>query len=158
MNAPLLTQVLDRCVETDEGCWLYTGRLLPNGYGVVSESRKTVYVHRLTFGYFKADIPDGLVIDHLCRNRACCNPEHLDAVTQRVNVHRGDSHVAQQAKKRKCIRGHDLSGDNVRVSRSGKRECKTCHRARQLDRTRRMRAAGLMDRRGYRIYPEGVAS
>lgn len=68
-------------------CWIWTGCLYPTGYGLfVGNDRLPHRAHRIAYELWKGPIPAGLVIDHLCCNRACCNPAHLEAVTQRENV------------------------------------------------------------------------
>lgn len=71
-------------------------------------------------------VPDGLVIDHLCRNRGCVNPDHLEAVTQQVNAIRGIGPAARNAKAVECIDGHALSGANLYVTKDGRRQCREC--------------------------------
>lgn len=74
-------------VDAETGCWNWTGAMSPNGYG---QSRGSG-AHREIYQRFKGPIPEGLTLDHLCRNRRCVNPEHLEAVTQSTNVRRGNS-------------------------------------------------------------------
>ena len=126
--------------DTATGCWEWTGALFQaTGYGVFSARRDdgtwTPHTaHRAAYLMLKGPIPDGLHIDHLCRNRACCNPEHLEAVTKKENDLRGDSLMARQARQTHCIHGHPLSGDNLRLRPNGKRECIDCARARDRKR------------------------
>ncbi|WP_225754698.1 HNH endonuclease signature motif containing protein [Actinotalea sp. Marseille-Q4924] len=83
--------------QADTGCWLWQGALR-NGYGAIGEGQAVVYVHRWVYEHLVADIPDGLVIDHLCLNRPCANPEHLEPVTRDVNNARGGhEHGARKA-------------------------------------------------------------
>lgn len=84
---------LDRIMRKRElvgACWSFGGALTRAGYGVVGVELRTVYVHRYVYERLVGPIPTGLVIDHLCRNRACFNPDHLEPVTQRENCLRGD--------------------------------------------------------------------
>ena len=78
---------LDSFTKKDGGCWLWMG-CLRNGYGVLMVSKKAEYAHRLSYERFRGSIPAGLDIDHLCRNRACVNPDHLEPVTRGENVRR----------------------------------------------------------------------
>lgn len=110
-------------------CWLWTGKLGKWGYAKARVFYRTRVVHRVIYEHFNGLVPDGLELDHLCRNRACCNPEHLEPVTGRENKLRGTSFSAVNAKKTHCLRGHPLSGDNLYVSTKGERVCRTCRRA-----------------------------
>ena len=94
------------------GCWLWTDALNTNGYGVVWDpaKQKQSKAHRVAYEELVGAIPDELPIDHLCRNRACINPEHLQPVTLGENVRRGVSPPAQRARQTHCKNGHELSG------------------------------------------------
>ena len=121
-----------RQIDAETGCWNWTGRKLPNGYGRIGERG---YTHRVVYEAIYGAIPAGLVIDHLCRNRACFNPDHLEVVTQRENTHRGDSPTAKVTVSGKCRRGHDFSGDNLWVSADGlTRHCRQCWAVRREER------------------------
>lgn len=119
----------------DQGCWVWTGPRLPSGYGRTSLYSSWIYLHRLMHMAFIGDIPDGWHTDHLCRNTSCCNPQHLEAVTCRENVRRSPiAGAAINARKTKCKRGHDLSGDNLYINADGSRVCRTCRRLKYLKR------------------------
>lgn len=70
-------------------CWTHTGYVMPNGYGQVRVAGKTMLVHRAAYEILVGPIPAGLDLDHLCRNRACYNPDHLEPVTRKENLRRG---------------------------------------------------------------------
>ena len=80
-----------RYLISDSGCWEWRGARTTDGYGTFSIHSKTVYAHRYSYEIHMGDIPDGLVLDHLCRVRHCVNPGHLEAVTNAENVRRGDA-------------------------------------------------------------------
>lgn len=108
--------------EPNTGCWIFLGALDPSGYGVFSISRKRFRAHRVAYELLVAPIPDGLVLDHLCRSRWCSNPGHLEPVTSSENTKRGANTI-----KTHCIRGHELSGDNLYLRKGrGGRVCRTC--------------------------------
>lgn len=129
-------------VDRSGDCWLWTGALDRNGYGRISTGGRgdpIAFVHRVAYELIVGPIPDGLVIDHLCRNRACCNPDHMEPVTDAENKRRGFSPSAVNARKTHCKRGHELSGDNVLVNGTG-RSCRECRRDRERE---ARRAAGI---------------
>lgn len=132
-----------RVTEDENGCWNWH-RAAPNGYGSFAEKRnKPVPAHRWSYEFMRVEIPDGLVIDHLCRNRLCVNPWHLDPVTQRENVMRADGPSALNARKTKCLRGHPLDAANTYVCPRGKRECRICRNA-ATARSKSRRAVGAV--------------
>jgi len=117
-------RVLSRCVETPTGCWEWTGGKTA-GYGYIGLGRHLVFrVHRVVYTYMVGEIPDGLHLDHLCRNRACVNPAHLDPVPNSVNWSRGESPSAKNVRTDTCQRGHSMVDAYVR--KSGARRCRPC--------------------------------
>lgn len=106
-------------------CWIWTAGLDRDGYGRFSWRGKTRGAHRVSLVELGSDIPDDLVPDHLCRIRNCVNPAHLEAVTTRANLMRGDTPAARNAAKTHCYRGHRLD----RARPNGERYCGTCHAA-----------------------------
>lgn len=136
-----LADLLERKYEPEpmSGCWLWTGAV--NGrYGYIAVKVggqiKQKKAHRVTYEAFRGPIPAGTEIDHLCRNRFCVNPYHLEAVPHRVNVLRGESPMAKNAAKTHCPRGHEYTEDNVyrRGPDNRHRYCRTCHNAKCLRR------------------------
>jgi hypothetical protein len=137
--------MLDRLIEKidlsdPDGCWIWTGAL-SRGYGNFWTGERYVPVHRLVYELFVELIPEGLEPDHLCRVRACCNPDHLELVTRSVNIRRGESVAAQRAAQTHCHRGHPFDAANTHISARGTRECRACHRDREAVRRARSRAA-----------------
>jgi len=121
-------------------CWLWLDSPDPDGYGYFRVGRKMYRAARFSWGLANGPIPDGLVIDHLCRNRPCVNPRHLEPVTNRVNVViRGLTPTALNLRKTHCVNGHKFTRANTYVSPSGRRRCRKCQRA--CDRKRRERQA-----------------
>lgn len=114
------------------GCWLWTGGTSAHGYGIATAPHlRTKLAHRIAFILLCGEIPAGMTLDHLCRIRACVNPDHLEPVTQSINTKRGASPVVLQgraAKKRGDICRHGHSLDDAYVRPSGHRECRTCRR------------------------------
>lgn len=126
---------LPPCVDD---CWLWTGyRKASQGYGFfyVSMSEPIVTAHRFSYRLNVGPIPAGLQIDHLCRNKGCVNPSHLEAVTSRENTLRGIGISALNALKTHCPQGHPYSFENTLVDAKRKRYCRTCHRERDHSRT-----------------------
>lgn len=125
--------------EPNTGCWIWLNRLFPTGYGQlckkIDRKQYAYRAHRVAWELYKGPIPTGLVVDHICRNRWCVNPNHMELVTQRENTIRGEGFPAQRHKQTHCINGHLLSGENVYWYR-GYRQCIPCSRARDKIRRR----------------------
>lgn len=120
-----LDRILARITITESGCWEYPTHN-ENGYGVIGAGPRkspTLRTHRVTYERLVGPIPEGHEIDHLCRNRACCNPEHLEPVTRSENVRRG----LRKTMQTHCKNGHEFTPDNTRTT-SRQRICKACER------------------------------
>lgn len=125
--------------EPNSGCWLWVGsRFRPLfgavGYGKLRRGAKQVEAHRVVYESERGPIPPGLTLDHLCRNRCCVNPTHLEPITRGQNVLRGESFSAVNIRKTHCIRGHAFEGGNVRYFYSNNggqhRGCRACEHLR----------------------------
>ena len=123
-----------------DGCWLWTANTHTQGYGKIKIAKKTMLAHRVSYELYVGKIPDGLHIDHLCRQTACVNPHHLEAVTKRENTLRGIGPSAQNAKKTHCKRGHEFIGENTYSYSTNKRICIFCNREQDSRRKRAYRA------------------
>lgn len=137
MNSP--EEVLAQLRITPFGCWEWTRARHPLGYGQVYYQGRSWRAHRLLYGLLTVENITGKVLDHLCRNPPCCNPDHLEPVTQRENNARGRSRSALNAWKTHCPKGHELVGDNIRKSEiaRGGRDCRTCYNERFRERHKR---------------------
>jgi hypothetical protein len=143
---------ITRNVQVDDnGCWVWARTRNLKGYGYLGFTKlKSSLAHRFSYQTFVGPIPLGLTIDHLCRNRACVNPEHLEPVTQRENNHRSPLTVnSVNAAKTHCPRGHEYTPDNIyhRADRPGSRTCRTCHNADTLARYHANREENAAKRR-----------
>ena len=120
---------------TREGdCWVWQGSRSNNGYGSIFHNGRDGYMpHRLSYELLVGPIPQGLVIDHLCKNKHCVNPKHLEPVTPRVNILRGNGLAAQNSRKTICVRGHEFSDNNTRIRKDGARICIVCERERMRE-------------------------
>lgn len=106
------------------GCWVWKGSLNNKGYARINIDRHAVYAHRFSFESFRGPIPFGKELDHGCRNTTCVNPWHLEPVTHPENVRRG----AEARWTGYCKHGHALTTENIYQRKSGRHECRICHR------------------------------
>lgn len=142
---------------TQSGCWEWTKSSQGIGYGAMgihprSSIKKTLgsgynpmAVHRVAYMIFVGPIPNKLVIDHLCRNRRCCNPAHLEAVTQAENILRGEGPAAVNTRKTHCKWGHRLSGSNLLMKKRSLggdvRVCRKCRLIRDAAKRKKIHEA-----------------
>lgn len=128
------------------GCWEWTGSTNGVGYGQLGkgEVMGTRYAHRIAWMLFVGAIPEGADLDHLCRNRGCVNPAHLEPVTRAENLRRGDTNGAKK-RLTHCPKGHPYDGENLYLPPArgrhvhGGRECRACRVARDKARHARQR-------------------
>lgn len=124
--------------EPNTGCWLWLGHVAKNGYGRMTvghdldEGAKTSSAHKVSYEYFVGPVPEGKILDHICRIRCCVNPEHLEPVTHQINVRRGmlsETNKLRFSRQTHCKKGHLLSGENLRLTKIGFRLCRICQSA-----------------------------
>jgi len=125
----------------EKGCTIWLGARQSGGYGEVWLGGRDCMVHRVVVEAVRGPIPEGLVVDHLCRNPSCCNPDHLEAVSQKENVRRGLLGVLHVVKT-VCKRGHDKSDAYFSITKAGhkRRTCRVCNREQGREARRRSRA------------------
>lgn len=122
------SRLLDRvAVNSDTGCWDFTGTISAGKYGSIYYDGKMRKAHRVAWAIFRAEDPGSRDLDHLCRNTRCCNPYHLDPVTRSENLRRSPL-MDRNSHKTHCKRGHEFNAENTRVRPNGQRTCKTCMR------------------------------
>lgn len=114
-------------------CWQYDPRKIsPVGYGIFSVNRQQIGAHRYIWETLVGKIPENMQIDHMCRNRGCVNPDHMEVVTLAENVLRGEGVTAKNARKTHCVRNHEFTEENTRyrIGPNGKtwRKCRACAR------------------------------
>lgn len=129
----------ERYTVVADGCWIWDKVDATTGYG---RADRSTWAHRLSHELHVGPIPTGFQIDHLCRVRACVNPEHLEAVTQRENILRGQAPTILTHVEGICRRGHVLTGENRAPNGpAGQYTCRPCKRERERARHQRLREA-----------------
>jgi len=107
--------------EPNSGCWIWMASLSADGYGRLHR----LSAHKISYEIFKCDVPDGLELDHLCRVRACVNPDHLEPVPHALNCERGNTTIFNTSKTR-CPQGHKYTVANTHITKAGSRSCRKC--------------------------------
>lgn len=124
-----------------DGCWEWYGTLTGDGYGKLWYEGRRRNAHALVYELLVGPVPEGLELDHLCRNRKCVRPDHLEPVTHKENCNRGD--VNQCKGITHCKRGHEFTEENTTLNKYGGRVCRTCGRDRSRDFQRKKRASNV---------------
>lgn len=136
-NINAIERFLDNICVDSNGCWIWTASRFSTGYGsyqnIHNYPQKTA--HQFSYKYFKGELESGKEIDHLCHNRPCANPDHLEQVTHRVNSQRGEKgnrayNGLYESLKTHCPKGHEYNKENTYVYR-GSRFCRICDRERK---------------------------
>jgi len=111
--------------DTTGQCWNWLGSKYKNGYGKLG--RAGVMAHRIAYELTRGHVPETMCLDHLCKNRQCVNPDHLEIVSLVENVMRGDSQFAKNARKTHCKHGHEFTAKNTYIHpKRGSRLCRVC--------------------------------
>jgi hypothetical protein len=123
-------RIASRIALNEAGCWVADFTKNHSGYPMIKIAGRLHRVHRVAYGLSNGEVPSGLVLDHLCRNRACCNPQHLEPVSIGENVMRGDTIPARHRAKNECPAGHAYDV----TEKAGNRRCSRCRRAQAASR------------------------
>lgn len=128
VTPPLILRIWAQAPSDENGCLVWTGVLDPHGYGKIKSGGRGYSTHRIAWTWFNGrEIPKGMTVDHLCRNRACCNPVHLDICTPGENALRSPMTLPSIHKaKTHCPQGHPYAGENLIVNNKGNRWCRAC--------------------------------
>jgi HNH endonuclease len=151
----LVKIILHEPTTLPTGCWFYPHSTLRKGYIRVRCDGKDIMLHRLIYEHFRGPVPQGLLLDHLCRNPGCCNPDHLEPVTSRENTMRGNTLARRWATADCCVNGNPWIPETTLRRKGGARRCRICIQdktKRQLERIRQRTHC----RQGHLLSPENV--
>lgn len=126
---PLIERIMRHVQKTDIGCWLWQGSVINSGYGKTGtggRQGKDILVHVAMYELHHGPVPTGMDVDHDCRNRLCCNPEHLKPLTRLRNLERGRHPNMVTRRTGICKRGHQIDGENALVGCDGRKRCRAC--------------------------------
>ena len=128
-------------IDKSGDCWEWLGTIYKTGYGQFKVKKKQYLAHRWSYEHYVGPIPEGLVIDHLCRNRSCVNPDHLEPVTNEENLYRGKGYRIMNGMDDSCIHGHKYTPENTYWAPNGRHvRCRTCQREQERKRARKRAA------------------
>jgi hypothetical protein len=139
ISADIKDRLWGRVIIQPDGCALWTGAVQSSGYGHMSVGEGRIqYVHRISYSISHGEIPPGFVVDHICSNRLCVAPGHLEAVSLAENNRRTwargrgvNVNIGEARRKDVCPQGHPKNGENLYVTRTGAHQCKECRRQHQ---------------------------
>jgi len=122
-------ELLEQAKKRDDACWLWKAARHPGGYGAIAVkgSRRIALAHRYIYELLVGPIPNGMQLDHLCRQRGCVNPAHLRVVTSKENSNAPGSKCGSHFRlKTHCPKGHPYDSGNTYIGRAGARVCRAC--------------------------------
>lgn len=134
MKRPEIERFMEKVDTTSSECWLWTASTHGGGYGQFATTVGERTAHRWAYAYFVGQIPEGMVVDHLCRNRRCVKPSHLEAVTNEENLRRGLGFKVKNGMDPRCPHGHDYTPENTYWTSRGSVKCRECARSRDRQR------------------------
>jgi len=153
LSPELIERFLSKIELSPTGCWIWTGWLKHNGYGmfdvpIAGGGRVKQQAHRISYELFVGPLIEGLTIDHvkeMCSSRACVNPFHLRQITRGDNVRAGDTLAARNLAKTHCVNGHEFTPENTYhpPKRPRSRYCNICRKAASERRQEKLRAMSI---------------
>lgn len=149
-------------IDEETGCWEWAGPRLASGYGMSRTPGYRTTAHRAVYLILVGPLPEGWTPDHLCRNKGCVNPDHVEGVPHGVNVRRAEPYIDRARNGDSCRRGHSYTPENTRYDARGYRVCRACKREQSRESMRRQRAGRAKPRdldrckRGHPLTPENT--
>ena len=137
-----ILKLISNCEITESGCWEWQGLKHRSGYGQITTLSGRDYTHRVAWALMIGPIPEGMVIDHICRNRTCFKPSHLRVTTHRQNILAGTGASARNYRKTKCARGHTYTEGNFTFKYAQQRKWRRCSICAKQDNDRRIYVNG----------------